>query len=138
MENKKRYIPLIFFIPLIIRAIINPPPLNIKTIGFSVIVLLIILLFVYLERSMNRRALHFDQIKDKQFLYILKFSFLYGAPVSLLLSWLISDKVKVIYVVLFVIVPTVVMFGWAGFMDWKECQKRYLGLKYSSHAGNAA
>jgi hypothetical protein len=132
MENKKKYIPLIFFIPLMIRAITNPPPFNLKTVGFSVIVLLMILLFVYLEKSMDRRARQFDKIKDKRFLYLLRFGFLYGLPFSLLLSWLIADEIKVMYSILFIILPTVLVFGWAGFMDWKECQKKYLGLKYTS------
>jgi hypothetical protein len=87
---------------------------------------------------MQKRARLFDRIKDRQFVYIMKFSLFYGLPLSLLLTWLISGEVRMLYSVIFIVIPTMVMFGWAGYMDWKECQKRYLELKYSAESGNAA
>jgi uncharacterized protein YacL len=141
MEMFKKYIPLIFIIPILVRSIFNPQPLNLlnmKAIGIFVIAILMVVLFVYLERTMQKRARLFDRIKDRQFIYMMKFSLLYGLPMSLILTWLISGEVRLLYSVIFIVIPTMVMFGWAGYMDWKECQKRYLELKYSAESVNAA
>jgi hypothetical protein len=138
MESRNKYIPLIFIIPALIRSITHPPQLTLGSIGLFVVILLLFGLFVYLEKSMEKRIRRFDRIKDHRFLYILSFSLLCGLPLSLVLTWSWESQIKLLYAILFIVLPTVVIFGWAGLMDWKECQKKYLELKYSQHTNNAA
>ncbi len=138
MENKNKYIPFIFFVPLLVRLIFNPPPLNMMVVGIFVILFLLFALFFFLEKSMKKRVVQFERIKNKQIAYSLKFSLLYGLPLSLLLTWFLSYEAKILYTIVFVVLPMVVMFGWVGFMDWKECQKKYFESKYSSGQSNAA
>ena len=138
MENNKKYIPLIFIIPAIIRSITHPPRLTSSLIGLFVVILLLVGLFIYLEKSMEKRIRRFERIKDHRFLYILSFSLLCGLPVSLILTWSWESQIKLLYAIIFIVLPSVVIFGWAGMMDWKECQKKYLEINNSQQAKNAA
>jgi hypothetical protein len=138
MDKNKKYIPLIFIIPAVIRSITHPPQLTLSLIGLFVVILLLVGLFVYLEKSMEKRIRRFGRIKDHRFLYILSFSLLCGLPVSLILTWSWESQIKLLHAILFIILPSVVIFGWAGMMDWKECQKKYLELNYSQNTNNAA
>jgi hypothetical protein len=133
MENNQKYLPLIFILPIFFRWFIDPQPKSLAYIGIVLVFLVVILLFVYLEITMKKRIQNISRYNNRRFLYTTKFSLLYGLPISVCLAFILSQKVHILYSIIFIVLPLVILFGWVGFNDWNECQKKHLEMKYSSN-----
>ena len=123
--------PLLFIILVLIKLYIHPPRLNMIIIGLFIVISLLIILFIYLDKSKNRRVQGFEKNINKRVSWIFKYSLLYGLPLSLLLTYLLKDKGDIVYSLIFIVIPTVIVFGWIGFIEWKDCYIKYLELKYT-------
>jgi hypothetical protein len=138
MESKNKYIPLVFLIPILIQSIIHPPHFSLGLLGLFIVILFLFGFFLYLEKSMERRVRNFEKIKDRRILYMLSFSILIGLPLSLIIIWTWKPKIQLLYSLLFIALPTILIMGWAGLMEWKECRRQYFKLNGSQEVKNAA
>ncbi|MBI9070897.1 MAG: hypothetical protein JEY94_04830 [Melioribacteraceae bacterium] len=123
MKSFKKYYP--FFIVLLI-SILNTgfsEPANYSWLGIVLVIISIILIFEYLEKTQSKRSKFWSWNFPGKFKHSFKFSIFYGAPISIILCFFIYNKAEPLDLFLFLIVPVMAVFGWVGFNDWIVLKK---------------
>lgn len=133
MKNKNDFLPLIMFAPFIAMTIMNSKGINLRWLGIVGIFLTIITINIFLEKSRKNRSNRLEEKSSGKGLHILKFIIFIGVPISILLSLLIISKAEIISLIIFLIIPVNMMFGWIGYDDWKKCKNIYLSVKYKTN-----
>ena len=133
MQNNQKYIPFVFLIPALIEFVGEPRPLGLEFAGVVAVFFLVFLLFVYLERSVKTRVRNISRYESRKLAYMLRFSVLYGLPLSVMLMVVLARKVHLMYSILLIALPLIILFGWLGSNDWKECRSKYLEMKHLSN-----
>ena len=131
MKKYQQYLPyLILVIFLSLSVLTDKTHISLAWIGIVILFIAIILLFEFIEKSRTKRIKKWsEEIPSKQ-LHMIKYSIYYGLPISLIISLLIYNKAKLFYLVIFIVIPLILIFGWIGYMDWQKCQEEYLSKKY--------
>jgi hypothetical protein len=131
--KKAKYIVLaLFVLPLIIKTFINDEPVSIEVIGVVAVISLIIIFFDVLEKTRKIRTARWIEIKGNKKRNAVIFAAAFGLPLSLILSFVLSDKMNFIQVIFFLIIPVTLIFAWTGANEWNQCYKIFLEKKYST------
>lgn len=130
MKDLKKYSSFILIILLLTITYSIPRAVNYEWIGLVLLVIGIILLFEYFEKSRLTRIKRWSIKKPNKTIHILKFSLRFGVTISLVISFLIYKKADLLLMIFFIYLPMIVIFGWIGLMDWQSCNKEFLEEKF--------
>ncbi|MBU1094851.1 MAG: hypothetical protein CVV23_15870 [Ignavibacteriae bacterium HGW-Ignavibacteriae-2] len=130
MEKYKKYWP--FFILILFLTLFVPVKESIGYSWFSLLIIFvgIILLFEFIEKSRVNRTKKWSAGQPNKLLHIIKFSLGFGLPLAIIIVLLIYDNAEPLNLAVFIMIPLIVIFGWIGLLDWRNCNKIYLEQKY--------
>jgi hypothetical protein len=131
--KKAKYIVLaLFVLPLVMQTFINDEPVSVEVIGVVAVISLIIIFFDILEKTRQTRTARWIEIKGNKKRNAVIYSATFGFPLSLILSFTLSNKMNLIQEIIFIIIPVTLMFAWIGANEWNQCYKIFLEKKYST------
>ena len=132
MKMYSKYAP--YYILIIFLALFVPgrSPASLEWIGLVALFIGIIFLFEFIEQNRNRRIKRWLELNKRpnKFSYILRYCFLYGIPVSLIISILIYNKSTPLHLIIFILFPLLLIFGWISIIDWQQSYEESLSEKY--------
>lgn len=126
----KKYYPLIFILPFLVNQIYQPNSSRLEFLNILVFVVLIFVLFEYLDRSRDKRIEKLIPTNKNKVVHIIKYGALIGLLISFIINVIIINHSTFIHSVIFIIIPLTLLFSWIGLIDWKECYKKQLEQKY--------
>ncbi len=131
--KKIKYIALaVFIIPIIISLLINDKPVQLGIIGIVAVISFIILFPDLLEKTRPVRTARWMEIKGSKKRNAALYAITFGFPISLILCFILSNKMYLFEHIVFIIIPVTLMFGWIGANEWNQCYKIFLEKKYST------
>ena len=131
MKKYQQYLPyLIIVIFLSLPGLTEKTHISLAWIGIVILIIAIILLFEFFEKSRIKRIKKWSKDKPSKHLHMIRYSLYYALPISLIIGLLIYKQAQILYLVMFIVIPLILIFGWIGYLDWQKCQEEYLSKKY--------
>ncbi|GAB6283488.1 MAG: hypothetical protein STSR0008_22610 [Ignavibacterium sp.] len=130
MKKYQQYAPFLILILFLTSFVLDRKPVTLEWIGLVVLFIGIILLFNVIERRRKDRIEKWNIKRPSKSSYILKFSLYFGLPISFVISFLIYDKAEIHLLIMLITIPLLIIFGWIGYLEWKNCYEEYLRKKY--------
>ncbi len=131
MEKLKKYLPFFIVMVFLILFLPSKETINKEWLGIVILFIGIILLFEFIENSRLKRMKKWSSQPPSKLAHVIKFSLFFGLPISLTISFLIYSKAEITYLILFIVIPLTIIFGWIGFLDWQSCDRKFLEEKYN-------
>jgi hypothetical protein len=135
MKKHRKYARYIIFMVFLVLFVPNRKPVSLEWFGLLALFIAVIILFEFIEKSRKNRIKKWGELNKRpsKTSYISKFSFLYGLPISLIISLLIYSKSSPISLLIFIILPLILLFGWIGQLEWQKSYEEAISEKYKNH-----